>query len=154
MSENIQQQLTKITSLLKNLHELHVQMESLARIGLTLFQREEMDAFDDNWKKREAVFSKITALTHKLEPAFSAWEQTVAAMNHGTANQCNQDLDDIRRLANSTQKYDEKLRPLLENAKQDQRGAIQKIDNGKKLIRAYGGGQFRRKPPAGISRSG
>ncbi len=154
MGDNIQQQSVKIAGLLKNLHELHVQLESHARIGLTLFQREELEAFDDSWKKREALFSKITALAHKLQPAFSDWERIVAAMTPAAADQCNEYLDDIRRLANSTHEYDEKLRPLLQNAKQDQRGTIQKIDNGKKLIRAYGGGQFRRKPPAGISRNG
>lgn len=146
----------KIASLIKNLHDLYIQLESYSRMGLTLFERGDIDAFNDNWDKRESVFSKIATLSQKLQPSFAEWESVSGAMTDEESSQCGEYFLNIRHLSDNTNGFDQKLRPLLENAKQDLRGTIQKLDNGKKLIRAYGGGggQLKRKPPPGISRNG
>lgn len=116
----------KAAGQIKKLRELYVQLESHARIGLTLFQRGEIDAFDDNWQKREAVFAKLTTLGHKLEPVFADWVNVRAAMSPLDAKQSGENMDNIRHLANSIKQFDDQLRPLLENSKHDVRGTLQK----------------------------
>ncbi|ADK85712.1 hypothetical protein Deba_2350 [Desulfarculus baarsii DSM 2075] len=143
-----------LASRLGELRKLHQELNSLAHTALALLRQNQLEALDDLWAKRRNLWTRIGLRQRKLAPAFDQWSLVLAELPAQTAAQRQQEVDDIRDLAQQTLELDQLAVPMLERAMDDLRGQMKKLDAGKKLVRAYSRNPTNSRPRPGFSRNG
>lgn len=138
---------------LTKLRGMHQELLGLAQGCLKILREGRLDDLDAVWAKRGRLFERIEALGRRLAPAFAAWPQTLAGLTAKQRDRAAGAVQDIRAAGAQVLEIDAEVAVLLNEAKDSLGGEIKRIDNGKKLMRAYST-RAPKKGPMRISRTG
>jgi ABC-type sugar transport system ATPase subunit len=143
-----------LLSELKRLAALQDELFSLAQVMLGVLENDDLDALQDAWEKRRALFEEVNACYHQLGPSFSAWDDLLAGMAIDQAELAQQLVDRLSGQAREVLVLDERTTALMEAHMRKISSNLQHLNLGRRVIRAYGPPPLGQGGPDRLSRLG
>lgn len=139
---------------LKRLSSLQDELFSLAQVMLGVLEQENLDALQDAWEKRRALFEEVNACYSELGPSFSSWDGLLDGMDPGQAEQARQLVDRLSAQAREVLTLDERTTALMEAQMRKINDSLHHLNLGRRAIRAYGPPPLGQGGPDRLSRLG
>lgn len=139
---------------LRRLSSLQDELFGLAQVMLGVLEQEDLDALQDAWEKRRALFEEVDALYRQLGPSFAAWEDCLAGMDPGQAAEARQTVERLSAQAREVLALDERTTALMEAQMRKLNDSLHHLNLGRRAIRAYGPPPLGQGGPDRLSRLG
>jgi hypothetical protein len=139
---------------LERLLELYSQLRSMAQVNVGLLKQSDFEALDDAWRKRKTLFNKLCQLRGSLNPVFDNWDAHMAVLEPDQARRCAELSKMIVSEGKRTLELDESATELLTQAKDNIKGKLDHIRDGRKALKAYRSSARAPKPIVHISKNG
>ncbi|MCB2184822.1 MAG: hypothetical protein KQJ78_00285 [Deltaproteobacteria bacterium] len=127
-------------SLLTQLNRLearHRELLSLARMTLSLAQRDDLAALEDTFNRRRLLSQEVEAQFRKLAPLWPRWDQELAALPPDQAGQAQDLVNRIAALGHEIVALDRQAADRLTELKDQTAQGLGRAKQGKKLLNAY-----------------
>jgi ABC-type sugar transport system ATPase subunit len=141
-------------ALLTRLSSLQDELFSLAQVMLGVLEQEDMDALQDAWEKRRALFEEVNACYRELGPAFAAWDDCLAELAPQQAGQAQEIVERLSLQAREVLALDERATALMEAQMRKINASLHHLNLGRRAIRAYGPPPLGQGGPDRLSRLG
>jgi hypothetical protein len=136
------------------LSSLQDELFSLAQVMLGVLEQENLDALQDAWEKRRALFEEVNACYRLLGPSFAAWDDCLAGLDPGQASEAQQLVDRLSAQAREVLALDERTTALMEAQMRKLNDSLHHLNLGRRAIRAYGPPPLGQGGPDRLSRLG
>lgn len=139
---------------LARLLELYRELSGLARVMAGLAEQDQLQALEDAWSKRRALFKRLEAQWSRLEPWAGDWEAALAALEPEEAGQCRRLMAELESAGRGILEADQHTTEHGQRWRGQLQEELARISAGRRLLRAYGTGGRRVVPHHSLAKSG